>query len=583
MFKLVQLKATAPYTITGTIYDSLCVGRGPQNELCSQDRLISTSHARFFVRAGVLQIVDLDSRNGSEVNGSRLVPFEATVLKPGDTIDFAGRLAFQIDVEHDGLPAISVEDKREEVPEDDSVIRVLALQEGRTPMLEPSQILGLNQLLQKLLDPKIQRAGIRWAAQLTEGVTRLLKVADVHLIKLGAHKRIERLHPQNPATATRQDAIHTCLERGESLSIELSALEPGVELSATIDSDGGGLILPVLTGLIPGPEGPWGVLYATTEGLPGRRVFGEPEIYIMDTVARWVAGFLPQVSLNQVLARERTRYHKLIHLARDNQLVGRSPLLGCALETAAALAPDPSALFLNAPDGAEAERWGELIHRLSTRHTGAFLHLDIADTEGDVSPLERHMNAAIGGTLVLTAAHLAAPAQWAYLAEQLQQGWARRARLITAASPSPEDLVRTGVDPQLVLQLAVRTLRIPPLHERPEDVPLIISAIAPLDAFDTDALRLLEHLHYPGDVAQLRAEIQAYLERFEARPISLTQLVPDGLDASPLHTRYRPAASPRRRPHTGIAGFHPLATGPSEVPLAPLTQTLLQVGLLDEG
>ncbi len=58
---------------------------------------LSRRHARLFEQDGVLYILDLGSRNGTSVNGEPIAT-QPHILKSGDLIDFAGNLAYRLDV-----------------------------------------------------------------------------------------------------------------------------------------------------------------------------------------------------------------------------------------------------------------------------------------------------------------------------------------------------------------------------------------------------------------------------------------------------------------------------------------------------
>jgi hypothetical protein len=55
---------------------------------------VGRRHARLFIQGGRVLIEDLDSTNGTQVNGQRLAPRQPRPLDNGDTIQF-GRLALQ--------------------------------------------------------------------------------------------------------------------------------------------------------------------------------------------------------------------------------------------------------------------------------------------------------------------------------------------------------------------------------------------------------------------------------------------------------------------------------------------------------
>jgi pSer/pThr/pTyr-binding forkhead associated (FHA) protein len=71
------------------------VGRAEENDVVIQDETVSTQHALFFqdVRTGVTMLQDLESTNGTTINGNLLVPGRAVELKDKDEI-FFGDAAF---------------------------------------------------------------------------------------------------------------------------------------------------------------------------------------------------------------------------------------------------------------------------------------------------------------------------------------------------------------------------------------------------------------------------------------------------------------------------------------------------------
>lgn len=73
--------------------DSVIVGRQTTRGVQIEHPTVSREHARFFVRDGVWQIADLNSSNGTFVNGARVT--KAT-LKPGDLVKL-GSIELRLD------------------------------------------------------------------------------------------------------------------------------------------------------------------------------------------------------------------------------------------------------------------------------------------------------------------------------------------------------------------------------------------------------------------------------------------------------------------------------------------------------
>lgn len=67
----------------------LVIGRGPECDVVVPDRQVSREHARVSPGEGGIWIEDLDSKNGTHVNGQRLAPGAPHRLQDGDVIQIA--------------------------------------------------------------------------------------------------------------------------------------------------------------------------------------------------------------------------------------------------------------------------------------------------------------------------------------------------------------------------------------------------------------------------------------------------------------------------------------------------------------
>lgn len=67
--------------------DPIVIGRDPQNDLVLDDRRVSRKHAEIRLRLGRYTLYDLQSTNGTYVNGRRVAE---KVLEDGDTISVGG-------------------------------------------------------------------------------------------------------------------------------------------------------------------------------------------------------------------------------------------------------------------------------------------------------------------------------------------------------------------------------------------------------------------------------------------------------------------------------------------------------------
>lgn len=71
--------------------ESVILGRASGSDLILPDRFLSRRHARFFRRGEDVFVEDLGSRNGTFVNGERVVA--PAKLKRGDRVQFGQTVA----------------------------------------------------------------------------------------------------------------------------------------------------------------------------------------------------------------------------------------------------------------------------------------------------------------------------------------------------------------------------------------------------------------------------------------------------------------------------------------------------------
>ena len=71
------------------------IGRGQANDLVLESKIVSREHAEIVGEKGRLTLVDLDSLNGTLVNGKRLAPYLPEPLRHGDQIQI-GKLMIAV-------------------------------------------------------------------------------------------------------------------------------------------------------------------------------------------------------------------------------------------------------------------------------------------------------------------------------------------------------------------------------------------------------------------------------------------------------------------------------------------------------
>lgn len=238
--------------------------------------------------------------------------------------------------------------------------------------------------------------------------------------------------------------------------------------------------------------------------------------------------------------RRGTAEHKIKEQIGLQQLVGESPVLREAVEKLPLIAQCDSSVMISGETGTGKEICARLIHYLGPRMHRPFIPVNCGavPTELVENELFGHERGAFtdatsvqhglvreadGGTLFLDEIDaLPLPAQVKLLRflqdkEYRPLGSARSrsadVRIIAAASVAFETIIRTGLFRQdLYYRLNVIPLRLPPLRERREDIPLLASHFLnkytaafkkPGIAFSDDAKGMLSAYEWPGNVREL--------------------------------------------------------------------------------
>lgn len=230
-------------------------------------------------------------------------------------------------------------------------------------------------------------------------------------------------------------------------------------------------------------------------------------------------------------------------------------------------------VLVTGESGTGKELVARALHEKSPRATRAFVRENCAAIPENLleSELFGHVRGAFtgahadkkglfveadGGTLFLDEIGELAPSLQAKLLRALQDGeirpvGARESRRVDVriVSATNRDL-RRSVDAgtfreDLYFRLAVVTLDVPPLRERPDDVPQLVTAFldrtarkakAAVKPVDPAAMRALRRWHWPGNIRELQNEI--------ARAFTLSGEKIALEDLSPAIASHRGAASP---------------------------------------
>jgi DNA-binding NtrC family response regulator len=256
--------------------------------------------------------------------------------------------------------------------------------------------------------------------------------------------------------------------------------------------------------------------------------------YDVDAIQLVVARALKQ---RELAAENRSLRRGLREKYRLENVVGRSEAMLQVYKTAARVASTDATVLIEGESGTGKELVARAIHAASPRAAGPFVAVDCgAIAEGVLeSELFGHARGAFtgaqqarrglfeeaqGGTLFLDEIGDVGPNLQARLLRALQEGTVRRVgtnepiavdvRVVAASNRDLEAAVKgASFRADLYYRLAVVTIRIPPLRERREDIPLLAEHFAHKhgrsegSAISPAARDLLVAYDWPGNVREL--------------------------------------------------------------------------------
>jgi len=226
-------------------------------------------------------------------------------------------------------------------------------------------------------------------------------------------------------------------------------------------------------------------------------------------------------------------------------IIGESPAMKEILETVRTVAPTPATVLLLGESGTGKEMIAKVIHQLSPRahrplvtvhcaglpatllESELFGHEKGAFTDAHERRIGRFEEAQ-GGTLFLDEIGEIDSSTQIKLLRFLGERTFQRVgsnktltadvRLIAATNKNLQEQVKAGAFREDVFyRLAVVEISLPPLRERPEDIPLLARGFLKefarennkaVDNFTPDALELLLKYSWPGNVRELRTAIE---------------------------------------------------------------------------
>ena len=551
------------------------VGRDPANAVAVIDPSVSRKHCLLRREDGRFQIKDLDSRNGTLVNG---IAVKEQWLRHGDEIG-TGDSIFLFLVDEDRPISKSRVELDDHQPQPMAETRLIHPREA--VYLQPDRLLkelpassqvarNLNALLRisrvvhairdleelqaQLLDLifEVVPAG-RGAILLSEGPGQ-----DFNCL----YARTREAGQQQLVRVSRTIAQKVMKDNVAILGVDVRSSGNLRDVESLVASDVRSLLcvpLSVFQRMI-------GCIYLDSTNVVNR--FHEDHLQLMAGVAGISAVALDNARRLQWLEQENQRL--MTEIRHDDSLVGEGAKMKEVFQFLARVAPTDSTVLIEGESGTGKELVAKALHRKSPRASKPFVAINCAAIpetllESDLFGHERgaftgaaaqkkgRLEVADGGVVFLDEIGELAPPLQVKLLRVLQEREFERVggthpikvniRLIAATNRDLQEAVRKGEFRQdLYYRLAVVKLTMPALRDRREDIPMLTRHFVQKYAtrcrtkvkpISREAMAALASYEWPGNVRELENAVERALVMSSADSVLLEDLPETLLEQSP--------------------------------------------------
>lgn len=309
-------------------------------------------------------------------------------------------------------------------------------------------------------------------------------------------------------------------------------------------------------------QSPRGLVYLDSRMETG--VFDREDLYFLTTVCRLLEAAIDTIDQTQEQLRQAHRARKQIEMLTEelfekHRVVGRSkPLLHAYEQLRKIAAKTDIPILLRGESGTGKELFARAAHYCSPRQSGSFVPVSLAAISPELieSALFGHVRGAFtgattdrvglleqadGGTLFLDEiADTPMPIQAKLLRVLQEKTFSRMGsseqirsdfRLVSATSRSIERMAEEeSYRDDLLNRLEGMTITLPPLRQRPDDIPLLVAHFLQqtkiAKEFSETAMQFLMHQPWPGNIRQLQHCVIAAAAMAEGDAIGVRDIEP---------------------------------------------------------
>jgi len=558
------------------------IGRETAATLCVADASISRRHSRIEKEKDQFVILDLDSLNGTFIND---VPVKRRILQHGDRVRIGdSQFLFLL---NDG----DVSAKSNEVEfGDDQVVSGSTLQvrfndavylmaRDLSALMKVSTtinaIRGVDELQKTLLELLFEVVPAeRGVVLLTDGS---FQASDTQFSSVFG---LDRRGGPDESIRVSRTITRSVLRNGEAILISNQAEAREIDApSLSVDSPGSVLCVPLIM-----LERTLGVIYLDTREPDA--LFDKDHLQLVCAIAAITAVAIENARHIEWLVSENKRLIADYNI--EHNMVGESEPVREVLQFISKVAPTDSTVLLSGESGTGKELVARAIHQNSKRVDKPFMAVNCAALAESLleSELFGHERGSFSGALVQKKGRLEVADEGTVFLDEvgelsqaiqvkllrvLQEREFERVggtrpikvdiRLITATNRDLEEAVSQGTFRQdLYYRLNVVSLEMPPLRERPDDIPLLANYFAAkygekcnrrIAGISAEAQERLLAYDWPGNIRELENAIERAVVLGTTDKILLDDLPESVLETEPVAdapaTKYHEAVTQTKK------------------------------------
>jgi Nif-specific regulatory protein len=530
--RLLAIAGSLTNTVRQLIDGQISIGRDETNQLCLLDSAVSRRHCAIEQVDGRYELVDLESHNGTFVNG---VPVGRKVVDHGDRIRIStSEFVF---LTHEGEAFSNAKMRLSDASSKSTLTTIRLEQQAIHPTFgaevgrmarDLAALFRISSVINSIRDSELlQRELLRLIFEVVpadEGAVVLQSDLDEEANSICTWSR----QPDSTRNIEIQrDLVHRAIWERSAVFSNAASNENETDNV---------LCVPLVA-----VERTIGVIYLTSRH--PAPPFREDHIHFLDSVSRIAAVALENILALDALRSENQRLKRELNPA--SSLVGESRQLRQLEEFISRVAQSDSTVLVRGESGTGKEVVARSIHQSSPRNERPFVAINCAaipetllESElfghekgaytGAIGMRKGKLEAADDGTLFLDEIGELAPPMQAKLLRVLQQKEFERvggthpvafkARVLAATNKNLEQAIKSGEFRQdLYYRLNVVSVTVPPLREHREDISLLALYFAakyaqkakrPFKGISQEARTLLMNYSWPGNVRELENAIE---------------------------------------------------------------------------